>query len=244
MAWHLPAMTACSSRAFTKYEYIMHSSFSSGGRKSLPHREVARFPPPGLRFLRGTYLSTAWVSTATQLRDLGAQGARAGNVKPCAALQYHLIHSPSDPRTRTKGSGMVARKALAQRHVALLHPFWLRRRCSWISSLGDLSLLTPVPLGSSGCTRAHPCKKCKEKRRTIGKASVTKRGAPLSKRRSGYGRHFSATTLEISHDTLPTWSPMFPSELMSRCEGAQCSASVLRCGHDSRNSIVSHHQAR
>lgn len=48
---------------------------------------------------------------------------------------------------------MATRKALIQRHVALLYPFWLRRRRSWISSLGDLSLLTPVPL--AGQLRLH-----------------------------------------------------------------------------------------
>lgn len=48
---------------------------------------------------------------------------------------------------------------------------------------------------------------------------------------------------------LPTWSPVFPSVFIwvfkePAAAGAQRSASVLRCGHDSWSSIVSHHQAR
>lgn len=55
----------------------------------------------------------------TEICDLGAQGLQshthAGNVRPCAALHHDLIHSPSDPRTRTEGSCGCTQSAPAAR---------------------------------------------------------------------------------------------------------------------------------
>lgn len=154
---------------------------------------------------------------------------------------------------------MVARKAL-QRHVALLHPFWLRRRRPWISSLGDLSLLTPVP----GCTRAPPAREktatsderwqgqCYQERHSAESAEAAEREAIWIWRQRFVLALLPWKSPLIHCNLLPISSPCCDST--SVCEGiygaaatsrrAQRSASVLGYGHDSRDSIVSHHQAR